>query len=322
MADPMNDTKEVSYKDLMREVEAVLIRRVEEVERENASLKRRSIVLGAAAGLVLIVSLVSLAVAFSGGAAGRAGVIEAQRFVLRAEDGSVRGAMELTDNGAARLVFRDRDGRERMKITMLADGSPGVTLADRDGRPRAVLGVLPDQTSTLVFADASGKTRAVLGLGSDGSSTMVFADRQGATRVGLGVNEAGAAGLTLYEQEQGAAAPVLEALPDPSAEEQTPQTEEEGGASGRGPLPDRRIEMGGPSGRPFCVTAPPPAWQTGNAPRLGPPVASAAAIPPRRWQAAPERRATSWAVQRSRRRNPAAIPRKPAARPSRCSRSA
>lgn len=199
----MNETRlEVGAQDLVREMEAALVRRLERVEQENAQLKEQSrlsmIGSTALAGILALLLIGRLVSVFSGAIAD---AVEARRFVLRDGDGMVRGVWEMTDNGASRLVLRDRDARERFRLTLLPDGSPGLTLADRDGRSRTVLGLLPDQTATLTFADQAGKARTVLGVPADGSSTLVFADRGGQTRVTVGVDPVGKPGVTMFESE-------------------------------------------------------------------------------------------------------------------------
>ncbi|CAN5119386.1 hypothetical protein BH20GEM2_BH20GEM2_20410 [soil metagenome] len=202
-----------SARDLFREVEAVLMRRVEHVERENRRLKRLGLVMAAGLAVALLVSLGLLMVGLSNGFPGSgAAVINARSFILRDDAGLARATLELTDEGQVRMGMRDRDGRERVRLGLLQDGSPGLTLSDREGRPRVVLGVLPDQTTNLVFADEAGRSRAVLGLTQDQAATLVFADRGGETRVGVGVDSQGQGGVTLYEQEAGPR--PAEAVPD------------------------------------------------------------------------------------------------------------
>jgi hypothetical protein len=207
----MNEMRtEPGLQDVVRELEAVLGRRVDELERENRKLRRNgSLVVGL--GVMMLLATVTLLVSLRAGAGQVADAVEAHRFVLRDTDGHVRAVLGLTQDGASRLVLQDRDGRERLRLSLLADGSPGVSFADREGRTRVVLGLLPDETSSLVFADRWGKTRAVLGLSSDESSTLVFADRNGETRVGVGVELDGSAGVTLFERE---ATPTAGAEPD------------------------------------------------------------------------------------------------------------
>ena len=198
-------SKSVRLDDVLREMEAVLLRRVDQVERENARLKRLATIFGA--GLVVALLLPPV-LAFTRGAGDEiADVVEARQFVLRDEAGVARGALEMGRDGWVVLTLRDSAARARARLSLLPDGSPGLTFADREGRTRAVLGVLPDQTSTLVFADQSGRSRAVLGITQDQSSTLVFADPFGETRVGVGVDGDGTPNVTVFEHE----APVASA---------------------------------------------------------------------------------------------------------------
>jgi hypothetical protein len=209
--------------DVVREIEAVLGRRVDHLERENQKLRRNGGIIMGVGALMLLLTAVML-ISMSVGSGGVADVVEANRFVLRDGDGHARAVIGLGQDGSTRMVLQDRDGRERLRMSLLADGSPGMSFADREGKSRAVLGLLPDETSTLVFADRWGKTRAVLGLSPDESSTLVFADRNGEARVGVGIEADGSAGMTLFERDGPQApisvpgeAPVEEAAPDVSA---------------------------------------------------------------------------------------------------------
>jgi hypothetical protein len=212
---------------LMREVEAVLGRRVDDLERDNRQLRRRTAML--TLGTAVSLTLAAGALIYGLTAENRvAGAVHARQFVLHDSDGNVRGGLGPTPEGGSRLVLKDRAGRERLRVTLLADGSPGLSFADADGRSRVVLGFLPDETANLVFADRFGRTRAVFGLMPDESSTLVFADRNGDTRVGLGIDIRGGAGLTVFDRElgrpdgNGLAGPPGDSLPDQDPEPQGP----------------------------------------------------------------------------------------------------
>jgi hypothetical protein len=186
--------------DLIRELEAVLGRRVDELEIENTRLRRSTSLLAAAALVALALSIgTTLFVQTSRGRV--ADVVQARQFVLRDAAGHVRAVIGSTAEGGSRFSMQDRSGRDRLRLTLLADGSPGLSFADPEGRSRAVLAFLPDETVNLVFADRTGRTRAVFGLMPDESSTLVFADRLGETRIGLGVDAGGDAGLSLFERD-------------------------------------------------------------------------------------------------------------------------
>jgi hypothetical protein len=192
---------------LVREMEAVLGRRIDGLERDNRQLQRRSSML--ALGVAASLTLAAGALIYGLTAENRvAGVVHARQFVLHDADGNSRGGLVLTPEGGSRLVMKDRTGTERLRMTLLADGSPGISLADADGRSRIVLGFLPDQTANIVLADRFGRTRAVFGLMPDESSTLVFADNNGETRVGLGIDHRGGAGLTLFERDNGRSGPA------------------------------------------------------------------------------------------------------------------
>jgi hypothetical protein len=216
---------EPRVQDIVRELEAVLGRRIDALERENEKLKRNgTLAMGLGALMLLITSVMLISLRLSMG--GVAEVIEAKRFVLRDGEGHVRAIIGVNQDNSSRIVLQDRDGRERLRLSLLADGSPGVSFTDREGKSRAVLGLLPDETSTLVFADRWGKTRAVLGLSSDESSTLVFADRNGETRIGVGVGSDGSSGVTLFEKgpARPAAAPRTASADAEIAESDTPGT--------------------------------------------------------------------------------------------------
>jgi hypothetical protein len=202
---------------LVRELEAVLGRRVDDMERENRQLRRRSAVL--TLGVTASLTLAAGALIYGLTAERRvADAVHAHRFVLHDNDGNIRGSFGLTPEGGSRLVLRDRDGRERLRMTLLADGSPGLSFADSEGRSRVVMGFLPDETANLVFADRFGRTRAVFGLMPDESSTLVFADRNGETRVGLGIDQRGGAGLTVFERDNARGNGPAPALPGTPAD--------------------------------------------------------------------------------------------------------
>ncbi len=211
----MSDTRaEARLEDTVREVEAVLIRRIQEVERQNEQLRDRTRKMMFGTGVVLAIASLMLVLSFSKiGFGGVAQTVEAHNFLLRDADGLIRAKLTTGEDGSTRFALQDRDGRERAQITLLPDGSPGITLADRDARPRAVLGFLPDQTANLVFADAGGRPRTVLGLSPGQSSNLVFSDRAGDTRVTVGVSQDGTPDVSVYDQQLAAPATEPEATP-------------------------------------------------------------------------------------------------------------
>lgn len=194
---------DVFLPDALREVEAVLTRRIDMLERDNAAFRARHRMIMWALGALLLITVL-LTVLTMPQAARVEETLQANQFVLRDGTGLIRGIWEMDPQGGPRFVMRDGDGRERVRVSLLSDGSPGVTLGDREGRPRAVLGVLPDGTSNLVFADPRGTARAVFGHSSADVTSLVLADREGYYRAVLVVDEQGEGALTLYESGESA----------------------------------------------------------------------------------------------------------------------
>ena len=167
-----------------------LASRLEGVEQENARLRRQSMFTLVGMALLLGLAAAVIWMASRGGMPGMVpDVVEGRQFVLRGEDGKVRGAWGFGEDGALRLVMQHGADARSVKLQLLPDGSAGLTFADSTGNPRMVLGFLPDATGSLVFADASGRTRSAYGINPNGSVSLVFADRGGRTRTGLGVDQ-------------------------------------------------------------------------------------------------------------------------------------
>lgn len=223
--------------EMVRELGAVLGRRIEEVERENLRLRRtnRYALVGIAA--MLGMSAVVVVAAGMGRSSVSAEVVEAERFVLRTPSGETRGEWRMGESGSSELVLQDANGRSRVRLGLLPDGSTGLSFADGSGNSRAALGLLPDQTTSLVFADRTGRTRAVLGYSPDDAITLVFADRSGVTKAGLGIDAAGQANLTLLEEQ-------LAQQPLPAEDEVIPDS-----AAAAGPVAARSGAPPGPGGR-------------------------------------------------------------------------
>ncbi|MGH7525159.1 MAG: hypothetical protein ACREMX_00485, partial [Gemmatimonadales bacterium] len=144
--------------------EAALANRLDHVEREYRRLRRFTIFLLVGGGVLLGLAVAMVAVSARYGMPGTvAEVVAARQFMLRGEDGAIRGLWGTEDDGTLRLVLQDPTERPRVKLNLLNDGASGLTFSDSVGRPRVVFAFLPDQSSSLVFADEGGKTRMVLG---------------------------------------------------------------------------------------------------------------------------------------------------------------
>jgi hypothetical protein len=206
--------------------EVMFLNRIENLERDNRRLQRSSSLsfIGMAVLLGLVVALVWVT--------GRHGLpgsvareVAARQFVLRDQNGLLRGVWGMGDDGAVRLVLQDPAGRPRVKVSLLQDGTAGLSFSDSAGRARAVFALLPDQTGSVAFADESGKPRSVLGISADGSSNVVFADRSGSTRAGLGIDARGQSTFTLADRvNEAAPPPVTESVGGEAADTAAPKS--------------------------------------------------------------------------------------------------
>ncbi len=200
--------------------EAALSTRMDFLDREYRRLRRLNTIL--LVGTALVVGLATALIALAGqyGLPGTtADVVAARQFVLRGDNGVVRGVWGTEDDGTLRLVLQDASARPRVKINLLNDGSSGLTFSDSTGKPRAVFAALPDQSTSIVLADEAGRGRIVLGLSADGGATLVFADRSGGTRAGIGVDRNGNGTYTMTDRV--GRAPAEAAPPEESAQDTT-----------------------------------------------------------------------------------------------------
>jgi hypothetical protein len=184
----------------MHELERGLSIRLEEQSRENRRLRRLwmgTVVTGALLlGLATALVIVSARHGLPGSVAD---VIEARQFILRDQNGAIRGTWSAGDKGSISLELLAPGSKAGLSLAVLEGGASGITVRDSAGRSRAILGLLPDQTVSLLLADEQGTTRTVLSLVRSGSSTLVFADRSGSAKVGMGVDARGQSTLTLPE---------------------------------------------------------------------------------------------------------------------------
>jgi hypothetical protein len=186
----------------LRELRAVLDRRIDSLEKANGRLRVAGWagpILGGAAMLVAGLTASRTADAYEVGTVAPA--LEAEALILRDDFGVERAAFRIAEDGGASLALQDQDGRPRLRFEVLSDGSPGVSLLDAEGESHAILGLLADGTTTLVFADAGSVARTVLALTPDGAARLVFSDQLGQTRAAMGVDGSGRAEVSTTRDE-------------------------------------------------------------------------------------------------------------------------
>lgn len=207
-------------------LEAAVLRRMEDFERENQRLRRLGVYVLGVVGALLGLAAAFVVVAARHGMPGFVPLVtESRRFVVRDTEGRVRATLGTNPEGSSQFMLQDEAGHERLRMSVLPDGGAGVAFVDSSGRSRMVLGLLPDQSASVVLADGGGKTRTVLNLSPNGASTILFADKGGTARAGLGVDARGVGTFTLVDRAGGdLTAPPETGQEPPAAETPAPST--------------------------------------------------------------------------------------------------
>ena len=81
-----------------------------------------------------------------------AGVVEAQRFIVRDTDGTERAVLGLLDGNRLYLSMRDSAGKQRAAVGVEDDG-PSVKLYNARGEVQAVLDLLNERPRLTLFDD-------------------------------------------------------------------------------------------------------------------------------------------------------------------------
>ncbi|MCZ6479669.1 MAG: hypothetical protein O6929_04550 [candidate division NC10 bacterium] len=146
-----------------------LERRMEAVERENRRWQWMvTVTLAVVAAMVILAQATPTKF-------GK--VLEAERFVLRDTNGSIRAELGFID-GASVLLLNDKDGKPGVALSVLPDGPRRISLLDRDGRTRSVLTARADGDSGLRLFDKNMMHRASLDVMADGRPILRLADKQ------------------------------------------------------------------------------------------------------------------------------------------------
>jgi PAS domain S-box-containing protein len=143
--------------------------------------------------------------------------IEAEEFVLRGADGSIRAALMMTEDGPGLFLY-DQSGIVRAGL-VLGNDAPGVALFDSLGKPRVSLGLAINETATLLMRDVKGTPLAAMVMeeagprliiseanhgarvefaAQGGDASLMFADQHGKRRMVQGTFR-GVPGITLMD---------------------------------------------------------------------------------------------------------------------------
>src|SRR5215467_1187216 len=139
----------------------LLAERLKKLEEQNLRFKRAAAVLGTAAACLLLMGL----------SQPDGHVIEAQKFMIRDDNGTARAALMMGAKGPA-LAMYDGEGRVRAALSVLPEG-PSFGLANDHGDLQAAL-ALTSTGPSLILDDANGKLRAGLTLSEQGVELTLY----------------------------------------------------------------------------------------------------------------------------------------------------
>jgi hypothetical protein len=142
------------------------------------SMRRYRAAALAALGLIAAAALTGPWLA---GAAKTQDLIQARKFELVDDSGTVL-AMLSADSDGANLILGDKAGKARAVLSTLGDLA-GLAFRDRVGQVRMALFADGDGTN-LALSDTAGKPRVMLAAGGDGAG-LVLSDTAGKSRAAL-----------------------------------------------------------------------------------------------------------------------------------------
>jgi hypothetical protein len=171
---------------------ALVVGRLEKVERENRRLKCAGI-------MVLLLAVGGL---LMGQALPKSKTVEAEAFILRDASGTERAAWHSSPEGGAALTFFDQAGKPRAQVRVDREGAPGLLLFDQAGNGRAMLRADRDGSPHLTLTDQAAHNRAVLRVEGNGTPALVFYDQIGKSRATLYVVSDGSATLQLSDKAE------------------------------------------------------------------------------------------------------------------------
>jgi hypothetical protein len=137
--------------------------RLESLERTNRRLR------GAAA--VLLAGLVAVAAVAMPGRGRVARTVEAQRLVIRDNDGRIRGSFGVDRIGLPGLKILDHRGLEQIDIGVQSDDSATMTFSDR-GSPRLMIDTSAEGATSLRLFDRSQMLQAAFFIKPNGEAEL------------------------------------------------------------------------------------------------------------------------------------------------------
>lgn len=139
---------------------------------------------------------------------------------------------------AERFILRDQQGKARAYLAMKSDGTPGLSILDGRGHDAIQLRVLPDDTASIDL-NAQGRTR-LAATATERGSALILADPKHGSASSLYMTEDGTSGLGLRGGSR-----TVEAASQPDGHAGLVVTDEEGKERGRvGTLPEEVRPLG------------------------------------------------------------------------------
>lgn len=135
---------------------------------------------------------------------GNGRTIEAQRFIVRDQEGKLRAVLEnrQAEGGTESetvLGLYDAAGKYRASLIVRDDGNPRLYMSDANGRGRTYLGVDDDGSPKLHMFDGNGRAGASLGVDDAGNPKLHMFDGNAAGRASLSMNRSGDPGLGMFD---------------------------------------------------------------------------------------------------------------------------
>jgi hypothetical protein len=166
---------------------AIVVARLEKIEKENRRMKRAALAAVLAAACVLVMGQARPAVR----------TVEAQSYILQDASGSKRAELVLEPGAPGSepspvLRFLDGKGNDtlslsstRLELAGKADLGPDILLDDAKGTARLDLG-LQHNLPFVILNDEKGIVREHMGFSESGEPMLAINDEKAAPRVGLG----------------------------------------------------------------------------------------------------------------------------------------
>ena len=130
-----------------------------------------------------------------------AGTVIAREFLLKGDEGNIRGAFLLSSNDIPSLDLYDRTGKRRATMTLLPDDRPLIRLFDGDGHSRAELSLGANGEPGLGLSDWNGRGGVWVYVSREGERGLGLLDRSGRIRSEFALDSEGEPDLISFRHD-------------------------------------------------------------------------------------------------------------------------